>query len=108
MLFLILIEIFFSGFQIDQVDYYYFTSKSCIPCRKQLPIILQLQKEGFDFEIIDDSELANNFKVYTFPTIIIELIDYRKKEVREIRLSGLQSYDKLKRILLKNKVGNRG
>lgn len=111
MLFLILINlIIFNNdpFQIDQVDYYYFTDNMCIPCQKQLPIILKLQDEGFNFEIIDDQKSIDNFKIYAFPTIIIEIIDFKLQEVREIRLIGFQSYDKLKRILLKNKVANRG
>lgn len=108
MLFLILFNLFVLPFQIDQVNYYYFTDPTCIPCQVQLPIIIALQEEGFDFEIINDPELIKNFKVYAFPTIVIELTDYRRREVREIRLISFQSYGELKRIILRNKVGNRG
>lgn len=101
---LILLLINQNNFQIDQVNYYYFTADYCVPCKKQLPIIIKLKKEGFNFEIIDDPELFDHYNVNAFPTIIIELIDYKKKEVKQIRLIGLQSYSDLKRIIFKNKT----
>lgn len=82
--------------QIDQVNYYYFTTENCYYCELQLPIIQRLQKEGFDFEIINDPK---NFNITAFPTIIIELIDYKKQKVKQIRLVGFRSYRELKRIL---------
>ena len=80
-------------FQIDQVNYYYFTTTSCVYCRKQLPIIEKLQEEGFDFEILDDPK---DFEITAYPTIVIELIDYKRKEIKRIKLVGFHSYSKLK------------
>jgi hypothetical protein len=83
-------------FYIDQVDCYYFTSASCIPCKKQTPIILKLKEEGYDFEFSTETE---KFKIKVFPTIIFELVDYKNRKVKRVRLEGLQSYQKLKKLL---------
>jgi len=85
--------------QPDQIDYYYFTTEGCVPCKRQLPIIEKLQAEGFNFEILDDQKSINNFKITAFPTIIIELIDYKIQKVTQIRLKGFRSYSELKVIL---------
>lgn len=111
MLFLILINLSLlinDNFQIDQINYYYFTAEYCIPCKKQLLTIEKLQKEGFNFEIIDDSKSFEHYKIEFTPTIIVELIDYKKREVKQIKITGLQSYSDLKRTLLKIKEDKRG
>lgn len=95
-----------NNFQIDQINYYYFTAEYCLPCKKQLPIIIKLQEEGFDFEILDDQKSFQHYKIESTPTIIIELVDYKKREVKQIRIVGLHSYDELiKLIKIKEKHG---
>jgi len=79
------------------INYYYYTADGCISCQKQLPIIQRLQQEGFDFEIIKNSD-----QVKVYPTIIIELIDYKNLTVKEIRLEGFQSYPGLLKWLKRN------
>lgn len=81
-------------FQVDQVNYYYFKTEGCKACQLQTPIVQRLIDEGFDFQIIDDDK---NFEIKIFPTIIIELIDYKHQKTKQIRLTGLQSYDQLKK-----------
>jgi len=83
---------------IDQVDYYYFTTEGCIPCKKQTPIILKLKEEGYDFEFSKD---LKKYKIKVYPTIIIELVDYKNKKVKQIRLEGLHSYKTIKKLLLR-------
>ena len=87
----------FSSLILLQVNYYYHTADGCIPCQRQLPIIQRLQREGFDFEIIKNSD-----KVEVYPTIIIELIDYKNLTVKEIKLEGFQSYPKLLKWVKRN------
>ncbi len=73
-----------------QFNYYFYTSDNCIPCKRQLPIIERLQEEGFNFEIIENSD-----EVEVYPTIIIEIIDYKNQKVKQIKLEGFQSYHQL-------------
>lgn len=85
----------FSSFLLPvHINYYFYTSDNCIPCKRQLPIVERLQREGFDFEIIEND---SNIRVY--PTIVIEIINYNTQKVKEIKLEGFQSYSKLLKVL---------
>ena len=76
-----------------EVGNHYFTATWCGPCRTQTPIIKRLQKEGFNIKIYD-----NDDRVKIVPTIII----VRKN--RLLKLEGLQTYEKLKKVMIKKKI----
>ena len=75
-----------------KVGNHYFTSTWCGPCRTQTPIIKRLQKEGFNIKIYDNDKVG---KVKVVPTIIIV------KKDKTLKLEGLQTYEKLKKIMVK-------
>jgi len=76
-----------------KVGNHYFTAVWCGPCKIQTPIIKKLQKEGFNIKIYD-----NDKRVKIVPTIII----VRKNGL--LKLEGLQTYEKLKKVMIKKRV----
>jgi thiol-disulfide isomerase/thioredoxin len=53
---------------------FYFTADWCGPCKKTRPIVEDLKKEGFDFQMIDadyEQLLVSRFKVKSVPTFIL-------------------------------------
>ena len=53
---------------------FYFTADWCQPCKKVKPIIEEMKKEGFQFQmIVDDYEqlLVKHFQVSSIPTFIL-------------------------------------
>jgi thioredoxin 1 len=72
---------------------FYFTAEWCGPCKKTRPIVEDLKKEGFQFQIIDadyEQLLVKRFEVKSVPTFI--LID-NEKEVK--RVTGAQTRESL-------------
>jgi thioredoxin 1 len=72
---------------------FYFTADWCQPCKKVKPIVEDLKKEGFQFQIIDadyEQLLVKRFQVKSIPTFI--LIE-NEKEIN--RITGAQTKEKL-------------
>jgi thioredoxin-like negative regulator of GroEL len=72
---------------------FYFTAEWCEPCKKVKPVVEEMKKEGFQFQMIDadyEQLLVKQFKVSSVPTFIL-LED--GKELN--RISGAQTRDKL-------------
>lgn len=79
---------------------HYFTADWCNACQKQIPIVKQLQEEGYDIQIHTDLE---NFNIRAIPYFIII-----KADKTITKLKGLQPYKKLVKVLNKVdiKIGN--
>jgi thioredoxin 1 len=72
---------------------FYFTAEWCSPCKKTRPVVEDLKKEGFQFQIIDadyEQLLAKRFEVKSVPTFI--LIE-NEKEIK--RITGAQTKESL-------------
>ena len=72
---------------------FYFTADWCQPCQKLKPIVEEMKKEGFQFQMVDadyEQLLVKQFKVSSIPTFIL-LED--GKELN--RISGAQTRDQL-------------
>ena len=72
---------------------FYFTADWCQPCQKVKPIVEEMKKEGFQFQMVDadyEQLLVKQFKVGSIPTFIL-LED--GKELN--RISGAQTRDQL-------------
>ena len=72
---------------------FYFTAEWCSPCKKTRPVVEDLKKEGFQFQIIDadyEQLLAKRFEIKSVPTFI--LIE-NEKEIK--RITGAQSKESL-------------
>ena len=53
---------------------FYFTAEWCSPCKKTKPIVEELKKEGYQFQIIDadyEQLLAKRFEIKSIPTFIL-------------------------------------
>ena len=53
---------------------FYFTADWCQPCQKVKPIVEEMKKEGFQFQMIDadyEQLLVKQFKVSSIPTFIL-------------------------------------
>ena len=53
---------------------FYFTADWCNPCKKTKPIVEDMKKEGFQFQMIDvdyEQLLAKQFQVKSIPTFIL-------------------------------------
>jgi thioredoxin-like negative regulator of GroEL len=72
---------------------FYFTADWCNPCKKTRPVVEELKKEGFQFQIIDvdyEQLLAKQFQVKSIPTFIL-LEDGKELD----RVTGAQTREKL-------------
>lgn len=72
---------------------FYFTADWCGPCKKVRPIVEELIKDGYLFQIIDvdlEKELAKNFEISSVPTFILF-----KNEKSIKRISGAQTKNQL-------------
>jgi thioredoxin-like negative regulator of GroEL len=53
---------------------FYFTADWCQPCKKVKPIVEDMKKEGFQFQMVDadyEQLLVKQFKVSSIPTFIL-------------------------------------
>jgi thioredoxin-like negative regulator of GroEL len=53
---------------------FYFTADWCSPCKKTRPVVEELKKEGFQFQMIDvdyEQLLVKQFQVKSIPTFIL-------------------------------------
>ncbi|KKN46343.1 hypothetical protein LCGC14_0673710 [marine sediment metagenome] len=76
----------------SKVELYYFGIDNCYFCTLQKPLIMQLNANGFNFEIINATYptprvqvLLDKYTIYQYPTIIII-----KKDGWVIRLVGFR------------------
>jgi thioredoxin 1 len=72
---------------------FYFTAEWCEPCKKVKPVVEEMKKEGFQFQMIDadyEQLLVKQFKVSSIPTFIL-LEDGKELS----RISGAQTKDQL-------------
>jgi thioredoxin 1 len=72
---------------------FYFTADWCGPCKKVRPIVEELIKDGYSFQVIDvdiEKELVKNFEITSVPTFILF---ENKKQIN--RISGAQTKNSL-------------
>jgi thioredoxin 1 len=72
---------------------FYFTAEWCGPCKKTRPIVEELKKEGYQFQIIDadyEQLLVKRFEIKSVPTFILF---ENEKEIK--RITGAQSKESL-------------
>ena len=72
---------------------FYFTADWCGPCKKVRPIVEELTKDGYSFQIIDvdiEKELVKKFEISSVPTFILF-----KNEKSFKRISGAQTKPQL-------------
>jgi thioredoxin-like negative regulator of GroEL len=53
---------------------FYFTADWCQPCKKVKPIVEDMKKEGFEFQMIDadyEQLLVKRFEIKSIPTFIL-------------------------------------
>ena len=53
---------------------FYFTAEWCNPCKKTRPVVEDMKREGFQFQMIDvdyEQLLAKQFQVKSIPTFIL-------------------------------------
>ena len=53
---------------------FYFTADWCQPCKKVKPIVEDMKKEGFEFQMIDadyEQLLVKRFEIRSVPTFIL-------------------------------------
>ena len=73
---------------------FYFTADWCGPCKKVRPIVEELTKDGYSFQVIDvdiEKELVEKFQISSVPTFILF-----KNEKSVKRVSGAQTKTQLK------------
>jgi thioredoxin-like negative regulator of GroEL len=72
---------------------FYFTADWCSPCKKTRPVVEELKKEGFQFQMIDvdyEQLLAKQFQVKSIPTFIL------LENSREVdRITGAKTKEEL-------------
>jgi thioredoxin-like negative regulator of GroEL len=72
---------------------FYFTADWCGPCKKVRPIVEELIKDGYSFQVIDvdiEKELVQKFEISSVPTFILF-----KNEKSIKRISGAQTRTQL-------------
>ena len=80
---------------------FYFTADWCGPCKKVRPIVEDMKKDGFEFQIIDadyEQFLVKKFEVRSIPTFI--LIE-NNQEVN--RISGAKTREELESFIKNEK-----
>ena len=76
---------------------FYFTADWCQPCKKVKPIVEDMKKEGFQFQMIDadyEQLLVKRFEVKSIPTFIL-LED--GKEIN--RITGAKTKEELENFI---------
>ena len=72
---------------------FYFTAEWCGPCKKTRPIVEEMKREGFEFQIIDadyEQLLVKRFGIKSVPTFILF---ENEKEVD--RITGAKTREEL-------------
>ena len=72
---------------------FYFTAEWCAPCKKTKPIVEEMKREGFEFQIIDadyEQLLVKRFEIKSVPTFILF---ENEKEVN--RMTGAKTREEL-------------
>jgi len=81
---------------------FYFTAEWCGPCKKTRPIVEELKKEGYQFQIIDadyEQLLVKKFEIKSVPTFILF---NNKKEIK--RITGAQTREQLENFINYEKI----
>ena len=76
---------------------FYFTADWCQPCKKVKPIVEDMKKEGFQFQMIDadyEQLLVKRFEIKSIPTFIL-LED--GKEIN--RITGAKTKEELENFI---------
>ena len=76
---------------------FYFTADWCQPCKKVKPIVEDMKKEGFQFQMVDadyEQLLVKRFEVKSIPTFIL-LED--GKEIN--RITGAKTREELENFI---------
>ena len=76
---------------------FYFTAEWCDSCKKTRPIVEEMKKEGFEFQIIDadyEQLLVKRFEIKSIPTFILFK---NKKEVS--RVTGAKTRKELENFI---------
>lgn len=76
---------------------FYFTADWCQPCKKVKPIVEDMKKEGFQFQMIDadyEQLLVKQFEVKSIPTFILFEDD---KEIN--RITGAKTRQELENFI---------
>jgi thioredoxin-like negative regulator of GroEL len=81
---------------------FYFTADWCQPCKKVKPIVEDMKKEGFQFQMVDadyEQLLVKQFKVSSIPTFIL------LKDGKEInRITGAKTRGELEDFINYEKI----
>jgi thioredoxin-like negative regulator of GroEL len=81
---------------------FYFTADWCQPCRKVKPIVEDMKREGFQFQMVDadyEKLLVKQFKVSSIPTFIL------LKDGKEInRITGAKTRGELEDFINYEKI----
>ena len=76
---------------------FYFTADWCSPCKKTRPIVEEMKKEGFEFQIIDadyEQLLVKRFQIKSVPTFILF-----KNEKEIARTTGAKTREELENFI---------
>ena len=76
---------------------FYFTADWCQPCKKVKPIVEEMKKEGFEFQIIDadyEQLLVKRFGIKSVPTFILF-----KNEKEVARITGAKTKEELEKFI---------
>ena len=81
---------------------FYFTAEWCEPCKKVKPVVEEMKKEGFQFQMVDadyEQLLVKQFKVSSIPTFIL------LKDGKEInRITGAKTRGELEDFINYEKI----
>ena len=76
---------------------FYFTADLCQPCKKVKPIVEDMKKEGFEFQMIDadyEQLLVKRFEIKSIPTFIL------MEDGKEInRITGAKTRQELEKFI---------
>jgi len=66
------------------VEYYYFSAPYCRACKEQTPIIMQMNRQGYNFKI---SDKFNKYNIREIPTIMV-VIKENNSEIVNVKLKN--------------------
>ena len=67
------------------VDYYYFTADYCAACKRQTPIVVQLNEQGYDFKIKKDE--FKKYGVTSLPTFVV-IVKQNNKPIVTVKMTN--------------------